>query len=145
MQQADVRVISASNVSSEEQVARGEFRSDLLYRLNLLSLKMPPLRERTGDVPLLAQAFLERFQARYGGPRRYFTASAWERLKHYWWPGNVREMENLIHREFLLSEGCALEFDLPMPGAAGDVCDQQTSHGGFQKAKASAIELFERQ
>jgi DNA-binding NtrC family response regulator len=145
VQQADIRVISATNVALEEQVACSEFRSDLLYRLNILSLKLPPLRERTGDILLLAGAFLERLQSRYGGPRRYFSARALEWLKHYRWPGNIREMENLIHREFLLTEGCALEFDVPTGDASSDVTDQQTGGASFRLAKASAIEHFERQ
>jgi transcriptional regulator with GAF, ATPase, and Fis domain len=145
LQQVDIRVVSATNESLERLVERGEFRSDLYYRLNILTLNLPPIRERNGDINLLAHAFLERFQSCYGGSKRYFTANALEKLNSYNWPGNVREMENLIHREFLLTEGLALAFDCLTSGGASDGCEQQICDGGFQHAKASAIEHFERQ
>ncbi|MCU7872823.1 MAG: sigma-54 dependent transcriptional regulator [Candidatus Thiodiazotropha sp. (ex Lucinoma annulata)] len=145
VQQADIRVVSATNESLEALVESGRFRSDLFYRLNILTLNLPPLRERTGDITLLAKAILERFQSCYGGAKRYFTSSSLDRLNSYQWPGNVREMENLIHREFLLTEGCALEFDFLTSSTTSDAFDQKIGDGGFQHAKASAIAHFERQ
>ncbi|MCU7868820.1 MAG: sigma-54 dependent transcriptional regulator [Candidatus Thiodiazotropha sp. (ex Lucinoma borealis)] len=145
VQQADIRVVSATNESLEALAECGRFRSDLFYRLNILTLNLPPLRERTGDIALLAKAILERFQSCYGGAKRYFTSSSLDRLNSYQWPGNVREMENLIHREFLLTEGCALEFDFLTSSTTSDAFDQKIGDGGFQHAKASAIAHFERQ
>ncbi|MCM8882056.1 MAG: sigma-54 dependent transcriptional regulator [Candidatus Thiodiazotropha sp.] len=145
VQQADIRVVSATNESLEALAECGRFRSDLFYRLNILTLNLPPLRERTGDITLLAKAILERFQSCYGGAKRYFTSSSLDRLNSYQWPGNVREMENLIHREFLLTEGCALEFDFLTSNTTSDAFDQKIGDGGFQHAKASAIAHFERQ
>ncbi|MEW8353467.1 MAG: sigma-54 dependent transcriptional regulator [Candidatus Thiodiazotropha sp.] len=144
VQQADIRVVSATNESLDALVERGKFRSDLYYRLNILTLNLPPLRERAGDISLLAQAFLERFQSCYGGAKRHLTAASLDRLNRYHWPGNVREMENLIHREFLLTEGSELGFDFLASGGSSEGCDQQLGDGGFQHAKATAIEHFER-
>ena len=144
VQQANIRVVSATNVSLEGQIGRGEFRSDLLYRINTLSLKLPSLRERSDDIPLLANTFLERMQSRYGGQRRFFSASALKWLKYYRWPGNIREMENLIHREFLLAEDGALELGPPSTGVSSNMAELQALDGSFKQSKAAAIEHFER-
>ncbi|MGH8438274.1 MAG: sigma-54 interaction domain-containing protein [Pseudomonas sp.] len=117
---ADVRVIVASNRKLESLVEAGGFRADLLFRLRVLSLELPPLRERLGDPLLLANHFLREFALRYGDtlpPESNCLdsrAHAW--FDSYSWPGNVRELENLIHREFLLSEGC--ELSIPGPTAS---------------------------
>jgi DNA-binding NtrC family response regulator len=98
----DVRVIAATNRDLEHEMRRGTFRSDLYYRLNVISLHMPPLRDRSDDVPLLTEYFL----ARHGdGQGRPITADAMESLRHYDWPGNVRELENAIERAAVLAGG----------------------------------------
>jgi len=97
----DVRVIATSNRDLEQAVREGEFREDLFYRLSVFPLRIPPLRERTGDVAALAQRFVE---ARSARPRR-LSAEAVARLTAHGWPGNVRELENVMQRALLLSEG----------------------------------------
>lgn len=94
----DVRIITATNRDLEDMVARRLFREDLYYRLNVIPLFLPPLRERPEDIPLLAEQFLKRFAAKLQTPVYRFTAEAMEKLQVYSWPGNVRELENVIER-----------------------------------------------
>jgi len=108
-QKVDVRVVAATSRDLRAAVARGEFREDLLYRLDVVALRLPPLRERAGDIPLLARHFLERFAAlRPGDPPREFTPEAMAALEEYRWPGNVRELEHAVERAVILSEGPAI-------------------------------------
>jgi DNA-binding NtrC family response regulator len=102
---ANLRIITATNESIAELVEQGAFRKDLYYRVNIMNILLPPLRERSGDIELLAQYFIRRYQAQYGQPRRELCPDSLEALKYYDWPGNVRELENVLHREFLLAEG----------------------------------------
>ncbi len=99
----DVRVIAATNRDLEEMVEQGRFRSDLFYRLNVIRLDLPPLRERPEDIPLLARHFLQKFATRLRRPARDFTSAALTRLIRHDWPGNVRELENAIERAVALS------------------------------------------
>jgi two-component system NtrC family response regulator len=101
----DVRVVCATHRDLAEMIREGSFREDLYYRLSEISVKIPPLRERPGDAILLAQAFLERYAREMGRSLRGFTADAMGALEAYSWPGNVREMENLIKRATIMSEG----------------------------------------
>ncbi|MDF2633820.1 MAG: putative sigma54 specific transcriptional regulator with sensor [Pelosinus sp.] len=101
----DVRVITATNRNLEEMVARGAFREDLYYRLNVIPLTLPPLRERPEDISLLAKYFLQRFADKMRRPVNGFTKEAIERLQEYDWPGNVRELENIIERAVNLVDG----------------------------------------
>jgi two-component system response regulator PilR (NtrC family) len=98
----DVRVIAATNRDLEAEVARGAFRADLYYRLNVIELRLPPLRQRREDIPLLSEHFLRRFGAEHGRPVR-MSVEAMRRLESYDFPGNVRELENLIERSVALS------------------------------------------
>ncbi|MFW6202038.1 MAG: sigma-54-dependent transcriptional regulator [Gemmatimonadota bacterium] len=109
----DVRVIAATNRDLEHEIRRGTFRSDLYYRLNVISMHLPPLRERRDDIPLLAEHFLERLAARENGDGEGFTLGeeALEALVEYDWPGNVRELENALERAAVLSKGKAIERD----------------------------------
>ncbi|KPL07579.1 Fis family transcriptional regulator, partial [bacterium SM23_57] len=100
----DVRIISATNRSLEDQVEAGQFREDLFYRLNVISIKMPPLRERKGDIQLLVQHFLDTFSIRSGVPVKKITQAAMKALENYNWPGNVRELENTLERAVVLSQ-----------------------------------------
>jgi two-component system response regulator PilR (NtrC family) len=95
---ADIRVVAATNQDLEKRVAEGKFREDLYYRINVIPLQLPPLRERPDDVPLLADHFLEKHSARAGKTVRGIAQEALERLVAYGWPGNVRELENVIER-----------------------------------------------
>jgi transcriptional regulator with PAS, ATPase and Fis domain len=94
----DVRFVAATNKRLEDEVERGRFRRDLYYRLNVVSLVCPPLRERRGDIDLLARVFLERFARRAGRTGVVFDDSALHALRHHAWPGNVRQLENEIER-----------------------------------------------
>ncbi len=120
--QVDVRVLATTNRNLQKSVENGDFREDLYYRLNVFPLKVPPLRERTGDVLLLAQRFLERLSRRYGTKMQGFSAPAAEALARYPWPGNVRELQNLVERAVILAEGPVVHLEtlgLPTGGAAG--------------------------
>jgi two-component system response regulator AtoC len=99
---ADFRVIAASNESLEELVARGEFRMDLYHRLRVIELKMPALRERREDIPLLVEEFLRKFS---DGKKKTVAADAMDKLVSYQWPGNVRELQNVIHSLVILTPG----------------------------------------
>src|SRR4029453_8261243 len=101
-ERANVRVIAATNVSLYEMVLAKQFRSDLYYRLQILFLRMPPLRERIGDPGILASHFVAAFSARYGWRHRRISWESVADLDRYEWPGNGRELENLVHRARLL-------------------------------------------
>jgi DNA-binding NtrC family response regulator len=103
----DVRVIAATNSDLARLVAEGRFRDDLYYRLNVIPVRLPPLRDRKEDIPLLVQHFLDRFCREIGPPRPTMTVSqqAMRRLMAYGWPGNVRQLENALERGVALSGG----------------------------------------
>jgi PAS domain S-box-containing protein len=105
----DVRVIAASNRNLEEEAAAGRFRADLFYRLNVLPLHVPPLRERSEDIRQLVGFFLTRFSQRFGKKPNVVSEETMERLVRYPWPGNVRELQNVIERAIVLSKGPELE------------------------------------
>jgi two-component system nitrogen regulation response regulator NtrX len=96
--EVDVRVIAATNKNLEEKIEQGLFREDLFFRLNVLPFEVPPLRQRTEDIPLLAAHFMELFCNRYGRELKTFDTQAMECLQRYWWPGNVRELKNTVER-----------------------------------------------
>ncbi len=99
----DVRVIAATNKDLEEEIARGNFREDLFYRLNVIPFFVPPLRDRKEDIPLLVKEFLQQFGQQYGRPHVEMTEDALAALKQYHWPGNVRELRNLVERVLILN------------------------------------------
>ncbi|MEM0962554.1 MAG: sigma-54 dependent transcriptional regulator [Bacteroidota bacterium] len=101
----DVRLVSATNEPVHERVAQGSFRQDLLYRINTVELFLPPLRERGGDIDLLADHFLARYAAAYGREVTGFTDAARRQMRTYAWPGNVRELQNTIERAVVLTDG----------------------------------------
>src|SRR5437763_5241673 len=105
----DVRVIAATNKNLDAEIAAGTFRSDLFYRLNVIPLEMPPLRERGNDVVLLAEYFLRRFAAESGMPHKRLSAGAKSKLRAYHWPGNVRELRNVIERIAILGKSETIE------------------------------------
>jgi len=99
----DVRVIAATNKDLEEEIARGNFREDLFYRLNVIPFYVPPLRDRKEDIPLLVKEFLQQFGQEYGRPHVEMTEDALAALRQYHWPGNVRELRNLVERVLILN------------------------------------------
>ena len=147
VRRADVRVLAATNADLHRMAARGEFREDLLYRLDILSVTLPPLRQRGRDIEALAEHFIERYCTDYRIGTKRLSASACQWLYCYDWPGNVRELENLLHRAVLLSTGSRIELrDLCQDAELDDQTleSEQLSELNFQQAKAEVIENFER-
>lgn len=140
MRKADVRVIAASNVDFDEAVATGKLRRDLYYRLNVIRLVLPPLRERREDIPLLVQYFLAKYASEFVRDVPVIMDETMEMLMIYDWPGNVRELEHVIERAVVLSsKGAVSQKDIDLPGVA-----KTSSHEAFRTAKASVIEQFEK-
>ncbi|MFC2080040.1 sigma-54-dependent transcriptional regulator [Bacteroidota bacterium] len=104
----DVRLICATNNNIHEDVKTGNFRQDLLYRINTVEIHLPTLRERTGDIPLLSDHFLKIYGKKYRKPIRNIQSSALKKLNQYHWPGNVRELQHAIERAVIMSEGSSL-------------------------------------
>jgi PAS domain S-box-containing protein len=129
---ADVRVISATNRDLQAAIADGAFRSDLYYRLNVFPIKLPPLRERKEDVPLLVNYFVDRYATRAGKKIKHIQKKALEALKEYSWPGNVRELQNVIERSLIIGEPNEFSIDKswvanePQPSGAAP-SDQKTN------------------
>jgi transcriptional regulator with GAF, ATPase, and Fis domain len=111
---ADVRVIAATNRDLKQAVAAGRFREDLYYRLNVFPIQVPSLRERMEDVPLLAKHFIESSIRELRCPKPRLTRAAITKLQNYNWPGNIRELRNVIERAVIISRGGVLDFDLPV-------------------------------
>ena len=140
IRRADVRIVAASNLNLEEAVAHGKVRQDLYYRLNIISLILPPLRERREDIPLLARHFLNRYSSELDKDVTDFSQDAMQLLMAHNWPGNVRELEHVIERAIVLCEGLMLEArDLVISPAARNGVQQS-----LQEAKAKEIARFER-
>jgi DNA-binding NtrC family response regulator len=117
--QVDVRIIAATNVDLRQMVREGKFREDLFYRLNVISLDLPPLRQRREDIPLLVQHFLQKYSEENERPRRRIATEALRPLVSYSWPGNVRELENTIERAVVLSSDSDIGVDLLPDHIAG--------------------------
>ncbi len=106
---ADVRFVAASNKDLEKLISRGEFREDLFYRLNVFPIKLPPLRERRGDIPLLLNHFLELYAKNIGKSPKKFSNEAVKVLTEYDWPGNVREIQNIVERFTTITKGSVID------------------------------------
>ena len=100
----DIRLICATNMPLHQMIEEGKFRQDLLYRINTVEIDLPPLRERYGDVPLLANHFFQIYTKKYKKPLHGFTKDAMKRLEEAEWPGNVRELQHVIERAVIMSE-----------------------------------------
>jgi DNA-binding NtrC family response regulator len=138
-----VRIVVASNAHLEQLVEQRMFRRDLLYRLNLLTLRLPPLRARMGDAVELANIFLARLSHQYRVPAKALHPASVEFIERYAWPGNVRELENVVHREFLMCDGA--EVLLEEARCAQDPeSEAPCATISFKEAKARAIADFER-
>jgi transcriptional regulator with PAS, ATPase and Fis domain len=143
---ADVRIVAASNESFDQLIGEQYFRTDLYYRLNLIPLKIPPLRERGEDILELTNYFVRVFQQQYQQPRKCLSQLSLEALQYHLWPGNVRELEATLHRAFLLCENDVITpadlFDQPIESlnrSAGDLMDLS-----FKEAKHIALKQFEQ-
>ncbi|MCG6863572.1 MAG: sigma-54 dependent transcriptional regulator [Chromatiaceae bacterium] len=140
----DVRIISASHRDLNKQVEKQAFRQDLFYRINVIELQMPPLRDRPEDVPLLAERILDRIARQSGGPKPEIAPSAIAALRHYSFPGNVRELENILERAIALKEGGHIDAeDLYLPQAV-PIADLPASPGEEQPLE-DYLEEVERQ
>lgn len=146
---ADVRIIAATNRSLIALANSDRFRTDLLHRLRILYLYIPPLREREGDAEMLAQHFLRHYVRKYNLPPKRFAPESLRWIRHHRWEGNVRELDNAVHREVVLADGDVIRFDIvnseteptqPTVNSSGD--DYATLD--FQSAKAKAVHDFER-
>ena len=149
----DVRILAATNRDIERESQGGQFRKDLYFRLAVILLRLPPLRERGEDVLILAEHYLRQFSAKYGKPARRLTDEASQHLQLYPWPGNVRELSHVIERAVLWSQEAAVGVDhlsLTMPGAisaeSGAHLAQSVTGGHPQGMDLGALErsLLER-
>jgi DNA-binding NtrC family response regulator len=142
---ADVRLVAATNKNLEELVKAGKFREDLFFRLRVVEIELPPLRERTGDIPLLAQTFLREFAKENGKAVNDFTADALEALMNFSWPGNVRELRTAIEHAVVLcrSERISLR-DLPPSVRGGSATDTRLLQGKDLTVKDAEKQLIVR-
>jgi DNA-binding NtrC family response regulator len=142
---AKVNVLAATNRDLEQMVSEHRFRSDLFFRLNVLRLHMIPLRERRGDIPLLARHFLAELCAEEGQPLKSLTAPALHELMRAEWPGNVRELYNVMQRAVVFAQGSQIQpADIASPDATRTPDENSPAAAGFRQARARAIEAFER-
>ena len=142
----DVRIIAATNMDLQEAVRRGAFRDDLFYRLNVIAIKLPPLRERPEDIPLLAEHFIRKYSEENNKEAPAIENSAMKALLDYDWPGNVRELENVIERAIVLSSGKPIAADLfpknlsaslspaPRAGMPGDAIPLKERVSDYEKS-----------
>lgn len=150
---SSARVVAATNACLDAQVAAGLFRRDLQYRLNALHVRLPPLRERDGDIPMLAEHFLRQVALRLDRPARRWTDEALRVLEAHSWPGNVRELENVVLRAYLGSEGTMIGASIldgliaPAAGASSSALLEAGQDDGelhYVSAKQNAMCAFER-
>lgn len=151
---ANVRIIAATNVELSHLCEAGKYRRDLYYRLNIIPLKLAPLRERVDDIQLLAQHFLKCCESEYKKPAKQLDSAVIHWMTNYSWPGNIRQLENLIHRCFLLCGGSVIDRDTVDEGVEDDpdnndftditVTNVDTTVS-FQRAKMQVIDNFEKQ
>jgi DNA-binding NtrC family response regulator len=151
----DVRVLAATNRDLERYVAEGGFREDLFHRLNVVHVRVPPLRERREEIPILVEHFLAVYRAKHGGGPRQLSGASLERLQRYAWPGNVRELQNVIQRIVVLgTESVVAELGEPEPPpppngpavlteATAALLDHDSP--GLKELARRAVELVERE
>jgi DNA-binding NtrC family response regulator len=148
----DVRILAATNQDLELRVQNGTFREDLFYRLNVVPVTIPPLRERREDLPPLIEHFLAAVASRLGRPAKALSANAYRALLAYEWPGNVRELEHAVEQAIVLASGDEIQLgELPaalrgaMPASVPSPADESAGDGaGFKESKQRVIEQFER-
>jgi Nif-specific regulatory protein len=140
---ADVRLVAATNKNMAAAVAAGTFREDLYYRLNVFTITLPPLRDRRGDIPALAEYFLEKYGREHRRRIRRFASGALDHLCQYAWPGNVRELENAIERAVVVCSGGVIE-ERHLPPVVRDAGAIPTPESGRKATLAEAVEQLER-
>jgi two-component system, NtrC family, response regulator GlrR len=139
MKKADVRLLAAMNVDPQEAIAAGRLRQDLYYRLNVIPLVIPPLRERREDIALLAHHFLLKYAVQFNKPMADFSEEAMQLLQLYDWPGNVRELEHNVERAVVLTEGRMIQAkDVVLPSSESDLQES------FHDAKMKMTAVFEK-
>ena len=142
--EVDVRVIAATNQRLEETVLDKKFREDLFYRLNVVRIQLPALRQRKDDVPLLVHYFLRKFSNLFGIPSKKINKDALEALNHYEWPGNVRELENVIQRAFVVTKSeIILLSDLPNEIISGKQMEARSTVESASSMQAAIPEITE--
>jgi transcriptional regulator with GAF, ATPase, and Fis domain len=140
IKKVDVRILAATNIELLSKVKSGEFREDLYYRLNIINIHLPPLRERKEDIPLLAEAFLKRFARENNKSIKDMNAKFLRHLMDYNWPGNIRELQNTMLRAVLLANGDTLTPEALTPEVISNK-NQRQEPGGFNEK----VEAFKRQ
>jgi formate hydrogenlyase transcriptional activator len=141
----NVRIIAASNRDLEKAVQEGRFRADLYYRLNVLPITVPPLRERRSDIPLLTPFFVERFARQFGKQINGVAQDTMELLSNYDWPGNIRELQNVIERAVVLSPSSILRLGRDLLPVTGEAAERDvTSASGVAAGSPNTLENVER-
>jgi two-component system response regulator AtoC len=135
----DVRVIAATSKKLEEEITKGLFREDLFYRLNVLPIRIPPLRERPEDIPLLCRYFMDKFSASFKKPLMGISSSGMSILLKHHWPGNVRELENMIERAVVLAEGEMLEPEHFAIDLSSEIKDADSLFAGHSLKQAQKV------
>ncbi len=143
--QVDVRIVTATNRELDRLVARGMFRQDLYYRINVFPMQLPPLRDRPDDIALLAHHFIQKYRARLGKPIESLTPDALAQLRAYDFPGNVRELENKIHQAMVIASGTSIgPRDLALQPAPRTLNVDTDISRPFRDLKQEVIDAFER-
>ena len=137
----DVRIVAASNRDLGKEVREGRFRSDLYYRLNVFSIVVPPLREHREDIPMLVESLAREFGEAMGKSFRSVSRSDLEKLSHYPWPGNIRELRNVVERAAILSPGPTLEVELPAGGGGSAPAGALTMDDAEREHIRSVLEM----
>jgi len=140
----DVRMIAATNEALDDAVRHSRFRADLLYRLRILHLQIPPLRDRDGDAEQLARHFVGVYCAKYGLAARTFDEESLDFIRRHRWPGNVRELESWVHRELLMADGLTMRAAGKASAEARALRPGAGALATFCHAKAEAVRCFER-
>ncbi len=140
----DSRIIAATNKNLSEEISDGRFREDLFYRINVINIHLPPLRERMDDVPLLANHFIESFNEKFNKNIKQFSSTAYDLMMEYNWPGNIRELENAIEHCFVLCNGETIQVEclpkrLREPGKINIVPNNSGSQNSFMEAEKQLI------
>lgn len=146
--QVDVRLVAATNADLKKQIEEGSFREDLFYRLNVVEVKLPALRDRAFDIPLLVEHFITKYNARLGKSVQGITADALALLSAYGWPGNVRELENVIERAILFTDGPRVQLEhLPneIANKGRPTQDAASTEVGLKEQVRAAMNQLERQ